>query len=123
MAATPYVTFTTFFESVGVTSAAAEGGADLVYEVPPNHDSEITFCVATNGGVVGSLSVQVYHADDAVYHYVLREHSVPANDTYKLVGSDRIYLHAGDKIVAYKGSGTFDVSVSGRQFYNPVRGV
>jgi hypothetical protein len=118
MATTPY---TTFFGSASVTSTAAGDDADLVYEVPANHDCEVDFCVATNGGSTSKISIQVYHADDAGYHYVLREHSVAGNDTYKIVGSDRIYLHAGDKIVAFKGSGTFDVSVSGRQFYNPVR--
>jgi len=115
--------YNTFFESKSITSTTTGAGADVIHTVPANHDCEIDFCVATNGGATNNISIQIYHADDAVYHYVLRAHSVAGNDAYKLVGPDRIYLHAGDKIVAYKGSGTFDVSVSGRQFYNPVRGV
>lgn len=115
--------YTTFFNSKSITSTTAGAGADVIYTVPDNHDCEVDFCVATNGGSSSNLSIQVYHADEAVYHYVLRAHSVSGNNTYKLVGPDRIYLHAGDKVVAYKGSGTFDVSVSGKQFYNPVRGV
>ena len=115
-------TYTTFFESVSVTSTAADASADGVYTVPANHDAEISFLVCTNGGSTSNISVQVYHSDDAEYHYILREHSVGGNDTYSLVGCDRLYLHAGDRIVAYKGNGTFDVSVSGKKFYNPVRG-
>ena len=115
--------YSTFFESVSITSTTTGAGADVIYTVPANHDCEIDFCVATNGGATNNISILVYHADDTTYHYAVRAHSVAGNDTYKLVGPDRIYLHAGDKIAAYKGGGTFDVSVSGKQFYNPVRGV
>lgn len=119
------VNYNTFFDSKSVTSTTTGAGADVIHTVPANHDCEIDFLVATNGGSVQNISVLVYHADDTVYHYIIRAHSVAGNDTYKVVEADRIYLHAGDKIVAYKGSssGTFDVSVSGRQFYNPVRSI
>ena len=115
--------YTTFFESVSITATAADASADVVYTVPAQHDTEVEFLVATNGGSVQNISIQVYHADDTTYHYVLRSHSVAGNDAYKLVGPDRIYLHAGDKVVAFKGGGTFDVSISGKQFFNPSRGV
>ena len=115
--------YSTFFESVSITSTTTGVDADVIYAVPANHDCEINFCVATNGGSTSNISILVYHADDTTYHYVARDHSVAGNNTYKLVGSDRIYLHAGDKIAAYKGGGTFDVSVSGKLYYNPVRGV
>ena len=113
--------YNTFFESVSITSTTTGAGADVIYTVPARHDCEVDFLVATNGGSVQNVSVLVYHADDAQYHYVLRAHSVAGNDTYKVVEADRIYLHAGDKIVAYKVGGTFDVSVSGRLYYNPAR--
>ena len=113
--------YNTFFESVSITSTTTGVGADVIYTVPAQHDCEVDFCVATNGGSTQNISIQIYHADDTTYHYVLRAHSIAGNDTYKLLESDRIYLHAGDKIVAYKSGGTFDVSVSGREYYNPAR--
>jgi len=115
--------YSTFFESISVASTAAGAGADVVYTVPANHDAEVTFLNCTNGSTVNTLSVQIYHSDDAGYHYILRETSVPDNETRDIVTSARIYLHAGDKVVSYKTGGTFDVSVSGKLFYNPTRNI
>lgn len=113
--------YNTFFESKSITSTTNGAGADVIYTVPANHDCEIDFLVASNGAAVQRISILVYHTDDDEYHYLLREHSVAGNSTYKVLNADRIYLHAGDKIVAYKVGGTFDVSISGRTFYNPTR--
>lgn len=114
-------TYTTVFESSSITSTTTGAGADVVYTVPANHDVELTFLLCTNGAATNKINVQVYHADATTYHYILRAHSVAGNDTYSAITSDRIFLHAGDKILAYKVGGTFDVSISGKQFYNPVR--
>ena len=89
--------------------------------VPANFDSEITLLVCTNGAATNNINVQVYHADGTEYHYLLRAHSVAGNDAYNVLTSNRLFLHSGDKIVAYKAGGTFDVSVSGKQFFNPTR--
>ena len=113
--------YTTFFESSSITSTTTGAGADVVYTVPANFDAEITLLSATNGATINSINIQVYHADGTEYHYFLRAHSVVANDTHHALTSNRIYLHSGDKIVAYKVGGTFDVSVSGKQFFNPTR--
>ena len=113
--------YTTVFESSSITSTTTGAAADVVYTVPANHDAEITMLVCTNGAATNNINVQVYHADDTTYHYLLRAHSVAGNDTHNVITSDRLFLHAGDKIVAYKSGGTFDVSISGKQFYNPVR--
>ena len=113
--------YSTFFDSTPVTSTTTGAGADVVYTVPVNFDAEVTFLVCTNGSTVNTINVLVYHADHDEYHYILRDHSVAANDTYEVVTSSRLFLHADDKIVAYKTGGTFDVSISGKQYYNPVR--
>ena len=113
--------YTTFFESTSVTATAADASADVVFTVPTSHDAEIDFLVCTNGGSTQNISVQVYHADSSTYHHILRSHSVRGNDSYDLLTANRIYLHAGDKILSYKSNGTFDVSVSGKLFYNPAR--
>ena len=114
-------TFTTVFESLSITSTTTGAGADVVYTVPASHDVELTLLACANGGSNNKINVQVYHADDEEYHYLLRTHSVANHDTYNVITSNRIFLHAGDKIVAYKAGGTFDVSISGKQYYNPVR--
>lgn len=113
--------YTTVFESKVITSTTTGAGADVVYTVPANFDAELTLLSCTNGAAINSISVQVYHADGTEYHYFLRAHSVAANDTHHALTSNRLFLHAGDKIVAYKVGGTFDVSVSGKQYYNAVR--
>lgn len=110
------------FNSKVITSTTTEAGADVVYTVPPNFSAELTFLICANGGASSSkVSVLVYHADDATYNYLIREHSVGGHDTYAVIESSRIFLHPGDKIVAYKDSGSFDVSLSGKQYYNTVR--
>ena len=113
--------FTSVFESVSVTSTTTGAGADVVYTVPANFDAEITFLTCTNGSTTNKINILVYHADNATYHYLLRSHSILTNDTHDVVTSARIHLHAGDKIVTYKAAGTFDVSMSGKQYYNPNR--
>lgn len=117
----PGNTYTTFFESISVSSTSADASADVVYTVPANHDVEVSFLVCTNAGATNNISIQVYHADDTTYHHILRSHSVAGNDTLDVITANRLYLHAGDKVVAYKGAGTFDVSISGKMIYNPVR--
>ena len=113
--------FTTVYESVSVTSSTVGAGADVVYTVPPNHDAQITLIIAANGSATHTLSIEIYHAESASYKYLLRSHSVSGGEAYNVLGSSRLFLHAGDKIVATRSAGTLDVSISGKQFYNPVR--
>ena len=113
--------FTSVFESVSVTSTTTGAGADVVYTVPANFDAEITFLTCTNGATTNNINILVYHAEDAAYYYLLRAHAVLGNDTHDVLTSARLHLHAGDKIVTYKAAGTFDVSISGKQYYNPNR--
>lgn len=113
--------FTTFYESKGITSTSADAGADVVYTTPANHDAQVTMLLGANGGATHTLSIQVYHADTASYSYILRAHSVNGGESYNVLGSSRLFLHAGDKIVVHKSAGTLDVSISGKQFFNPVR--
>lgn len=113
--------YTTFFESSSISSTSADASADVVYTIPANHDAELTFLSASNGSATNNISIQIFHADDSTYTHILRSHSVGGNDSYKVIDADIVYLHAGDKVLAYKGSGTFDVSVSGKLYYNPSR--
>ena len=117
------VDFSTFFYSKVITSTTADAGADVVYTVPARHDAQLTLLVCANGGATHKVNVQVYHEDGAEYHYLLRATSITGGESLNVLGSSRLFLHAGDKVVVYKSAGTLDVSVSGKQFYNPTRGV
>ena len=115
------LTFTTVFESASVTATNPGAAADVVYTVPVSHDAQVTMILAANGGANHTVSVQVYHAESTNYKFLLRAHAVGGGESYNVLGSSRLFLHAGDKIVASKSAGTLDISISGKQFYNPVR--
>lgn len=113
----------TFFESISVSSSSADASADVVYTVPNNLDAHLDLLIVTNSTNSNqNISIQVYHADDASYHYLLNTYQVDGNNFVRVIEEDRLHLHPGDKILAYKGGGTFDVSTSGRLTPNPNRG-
>lgn len=116
-------TFVTFFESISVTSTTAGASANVVYTVPANFDAEIDFLAISSGTGTNDISVEVFNADNSDYTYIVRNFSMTANNYQRLMDGSKMYLHAGDKIVAYKGAGTFDVSVSGKLKYNPQRNI
>ena len=115
-------TYNTTFESKTITATTGGASADVVYTVPAKHDITIDYLGAANGGNASQkITVEVFHAEDSSYHYLTNQHAIAGNDTYHLLDADRIHLHAGDKVVASKDGGTFDVTLSARIFYNPNR--
>ena len=119
MVALPY---NTFFKSSTITASSGGASADVIYTVPPNHDCVVTFMHVSNGGSsTTNVTVQVYTAVDTTYHHLLDNKSIAGNDVYSLVTSDRIYLHAGDKVVAFGGGGALEITASGEEHYNPNR--
>ena len=109
----------------GLTVTATSGGAssDVLYTCPANFDAEIDFLHITNGDTANhNISLQWYHADTNTYHHILNDKTVSGKGVYNVITSDRIYLHAGDKITAFDGaSGALEVFLSGKEFYNPNR--
>ena len=109
----------------GLTIIATSGGANsnVIYTCPNNFDAEIDFLHITNGSSsTKNVSLQWYHAETNTYHNILNDKAIAGNDVYNLITSDRIYLHAGDKITAFDGvSGALEVFLSGKEFYNPNR--
>ena len=77
----------------------------------------------TNGdAATHNVSLQWYHAETNAYHHILNDKAIAGKDVYNVITSDRIYLHAGDKITAFDGaSGALEVFLSGKEFYNPNR--
>ena len=109
----------------GLTVTATSGGAssDVVYTCPNNFDAEIDFLHITNGDSANhNISIQWYHADTTTYHHILNDKAITGKDVYNVITSDRIYLHAGDKITAFDSSSSnLEVFLSGKEFYNPNR--
>ena len=115
--------YTTDTEAVIVTATTGGANANLIYTCPAFHDATVDFLHVSNGGSsVGHVTIQWYHADTNTYHHLLNDKSVAGKDVYNVIGSDRIHLHAGDKILAFDGtSSSLEVFISVRQFYNPNR--
>jgi hypothetical protein len=109
----------------GIIVTATSGGANsnVIYTCPNNFDAEIDFLHITNGSAsTQNVSIQWYHSETNTYHHILNSKSIAGKDVYNLITSDRIYLHAGDKITAFDGaSSALEVFLSGKEFYNPNR--
>ena len=116
-------TYTTDTEALAITATAGGASADLIYTCPPNHDATIDFLHVSNGSnAQHNVTIQWYHADTNSYHHLINAKAVSGHDVYNIVTSDRIHLHAGDKILAFDGaSGGLEVFISVRQYYNPTR--
>ena len=117
---------TTFFHGRSIASTQGGVDADVIYVVPNQFDSEISLILISNGSNSSTdISLQVFHEDEGTYTHLLKGHKVEGNDSYSpLVGAD-LYLHAGDTLSAYLDSSatssSFEISISGRQYFNPVR--
>jgi hypothetical protein len=116
------VAFKTVSESITVSATSGGASGNVLYTCPSNHDAIIEYLCATNGASSNQkITVEFYHLDDTTYHQLAKAHAVSGNDSYHLITSNRFYLHAGDKIVCSKDGGTFDVTISAREFFNPNR--
>ena len=116
------VKYKTTSESIEVTSTTSGSSADVLYTCPAVHDATIDMIMITNGATSSQkISIQFYHDDDSTYHNFIKEKSIAGNTAHNVLDSARMHLHAGDKIVCYKDGGTFDVTISVREFYNPNR--
>ena len=102
--------FDTATESVAVTATA--GGASATVE----------FLHVSNGTAsTDNITIQWYHKEDDAYYTIINNKSVAGNDVYNMITSDRLHLHAGDKIVVFNGGGTMGVTISCKEYYNPAR--
>ena len=114
--------YTTDTEALTITATAGGASANTVYTCPPNHDATIDFLHVSNGTTsVQNVTLQWYHADTNTYHHIINDKSIAGKDVYNVITSDRIHLHAGDKIGAFDGGSNLEVFISVRQYYNPAR--
>ena len=115
--------YTTDTEAVTITATSGGASATNIYTCPPNYDATIDFLHISNGNSsTKNVTVQWYHADTNTYHHIINDKAIAGKDVYNIITSDRLHLHAGDKIGAFDGtSGNLEMFISVRQYYNPNR--
>ena len=117
------IQYKTVTESIAVTATSGGASANVLYTVPPFHDSTIEFLHVSNGAAsTDSVSIQWYHKEDNTYYTIVNNKSISGNDVYNMITADRLHLHAGDKIVVFNGGGSLGVTLSASEYYNPTRG-
>lgn len=116
--------FDTATESVTVTAASGGASSTVIYTTPPYHDATVEFLHISNGASsTDNVSIQWYHKEEDTYYTIVNNKSISGNDVYNMITSDRLHLHAGDKITAFNGgSDNLGVTVSVKEYYNPARG-
>jgi|TARA_R110000796_G_scaffold13733_1_gene44228 hypothetical protein len=114
-------TYSARTEIISVTSTTTGADADLLYTCPVSYDAEVTLILVTNGATTTTFNVQLYHEDMAAWHYISRLHSIAAGTSLNVLDGSPLFLHAGDKIAVYKTGGTFDATISVKQYFNPTR--
>ena len=115
--------FDTATESVAVTATAGGASANVLYTVPNFHDATVEFLHVSNGAAsTDNISIQWYHKEDNTYYTIVNNKSISGNDVYNMITSDRLHLHAGDKIVVFNGGGSLGATISVKEYYNPARG-
>jgi len=111
-------------ESKTITSTLADADADLIYTCPNNYSAIIKF-LHLSAGVANNKKayIQFYHEDDTTYHYIVNGLAMGAHTATDLVSGSQLYLHQGDKILAYIETGmNLDVTISLEEYYDPLRG-
>jgi len=113
----------TVTKSISITATSGGASGNVLYTCPNNFDAEVTFLHITNGASsTDTVSVQWYHLEDNAYYTILNSKQIAGNDTYDIIqGGNSFYMHSGDKIVAFNGGGTLNITLSAKEYYNPVR--
>ena len=114
--------YNTATESIAVTATSGGASSDVLYTCPNNHDAEIAFLHVSNGAAsTNNISIQWYHKEDDAYYTIVNDKSISGNDVYNMITSDRLFLHAGDKITVFNGGGSMGVTISVKEYFNPNR--
>ena len=114
--------YNTATESIEVTATSGGASSNVLYTCPNNFDAVVTFLHVSNGGQsTDNISIQWYHKEDDAYYTIVNNKAISGQDVYNIITSDRLFLHAGDKITAFNGGGTIGVTISVEEHYNPNR--
>ena len=117
------------FADVTGTSASTSSNpnnATTLFTCPSSHEAEIVLLmIANESNSTSNIGVQVFHADDSTYHFLVGEESIPGNDHLHLISSGPLFLHEGDKVLVFKHDSTksFDATLSARLYFTPAKRV
>ena len=116
------VRYKTSTDSVTVSATSGGASGNVLYTCPAIHTATIDMLMITNGNTTSQkITVEFYDANGTSYHNLIKEKIVAANTALNVLDAARMHLHSGDKIVVSKDGGTFDATISVREFYNPNR--
>jgi hypothetical protein len=105
------------YHTQGYTLSATTGGAsaNVIYTCPPNYNGTVRYLhISNSDNSTQNCSVQFYHQEENVYHYIMRDTGLAGKSILNLVNGGYFFMHAGDKIVAYSAGSpsAFDILVS-----------
>ncbi len=115
------------FAAVTGNSASTTGSpnnATLLFTCPASHEAEIVFLmVANEDPATSNIGIQVYHADNNTYHFLVSEESISGHDHTQFIGGGPLFLHAGDKVLVFRhnSSQNFDATLSARLYFTPAK--
>lgn len=123
------INFRTESKFVDVTGTSAStssnpNNANILFTCPNNYEAEIVLLmIANESNSTSNIGLQVFHADDSTYHFLVGEEAIAGNDHLHLISSGPLFLHEGDKILVFKHDSTksFDATLSARLYYTPAK--
>ena len=123
------INFRTDSSSVEVTgnSASTTGSpnnATLLFTCPASHEAEIVFLmVANEDSSTSNIGIQVYHADNNTYHFMVGEEAIAGNNHTQFIGGGPLFLHEGDKVLVFRHTAghNFDATLSARLYFTPAK--
>jgi hypothetical protein len=106
------------------STTSSPDNATLLFTCPSQYETEVVYFLISNDQASNSnIGIQIYHADDAVYHTLVLEEQITGRASKQFIESGPIYLHEGDKILVYRitSSHNFSVSLSCKLHYSPAK--
>ncbi len=123
------INFRTDSKFAAVTGNSASTTSDttnatLLFTCPESHEAEIVFLmVANKNSDASNIGIQIYHAEDDTYPFLVGEDAIPANSSTQFIGGGPLFLHAGDKVLIFRhtSSKNFDATLSARLYFTPAK--
>ena len=118
---------TSRFLDVTATSASTSSSpnnANTLFTCPTSYEAEIVFLmIANESSSTSNIGIQIYHADDTTYHFLVGEEAIAGNDHVHFISSGPLFLHEGDKVLVFKHTSgvSFDATLSTRLYFTPAR--
>lgn len=126
MAGINFRTGSSFVEVAGnsASTTGSPNNATLLFTCPASHEAEIVFLmVANEDSSTSNIGIQVYHADNNTYHFMVGEEAIAGNNHTQFIGGGPLFLHEGDKVLVFRHTAghNFDATLSARLYFTPAK--